>query len=114
MAGPLRPILEGAARGKKPTDRLVVDEHGRTPSRQRVYRAFIALQRRLGITPTWSFHSLRHAFGTHLVQLEGNVEAVREMMGHGDVAMTTRYVHATSGDKVRAIGLLEGNYGSME
>jgi site-specific recombinase XerD len=93
--------------------RLVTDALGRTPSRQRVYREFTALQKRLGISPTWSFHSLRHAFGTHLVQLGANVEAVREMMGHATVAMTSRYLHATSGDKVRAIGLLAGNWGAL-
>jgi integrase len=114
MAEPLRVILTEAARGKKPTDRLVVDQDGNTPSRQRVYRAFIALQNRLSISPTWSFHKLRHAFGTHLVQLGANIEAVREMMGHADLAMTSRYLHATSGDKVRAIGLLSGNYGATE
>jgi integrase len=114
MAEPLRAILTEAARGKKPADRLVVDEQGCTPSRQRVYSAFIALQNRLGISPTWSFHKLRHAFGTHLVQLGANIEAVREMMGHADLAMTSRYLHATSGDKVRAIGLLAGNYGETK
>jgi integrase len=110
MADPLRAILAEAASGKKATARLVTDEHGQTPSRQRVYRAFIALQKRLGISPTWSFHSLRHAFATHLVQLGANIEAVSEMMGHADLAMTSRYLHATSGDKVRAIGLLVGNW----
>jgi integrase len=114
MADPLRPILAEAASGKKPTDRLVLDENGRTPTRQRLYRAFIAVQKRLGISPTWSFHKLRHAFGTHLVQLGANVEAVREMMGHSDLAMTSRYLHATSGDKVQAIDLLEGNWRETE
>jgi len=71
MAEPLRVILADAATGKKATDRLVTDEHGGTPSRQRVYRAFTALQKRLGINPTYSFHQLRHAFATHLVQLGG-------------------------------------------
>jgi integrase len=112
MAAPLREILAEAARGKKPTDRLVTDEHGRTPIRQALYKAFIALQKRLGITPTWSFHRLRHAFGTHLVQLGANIEAVREMMGHADLATTSRYLHATSGEKERAIGLLAGNWGA--
>jgi integrase/recombinase XerD len=114
MAEPLRRILAEAAEGKKPNDRLVTDENGGTPSRQRVYSAFIALQRRLGISPTWSFHRLRHAFGTHLVQLGASIEAVREMMGHADLASTSRYLHATSGDKGRAIGLLEGNYGETK
>jgi integrase len=111
MAAPLRAILEDATRGKKPTDRLVTDDGGQTPSRQHLYKAFIALQKRVGISPQWSFHKLRHAFGTHLVQLGANIEAVREMMGHADLAMTSRYLHVTSGDKRTAIGLLEGNYG---
>jgi integrase len=114
MAEPLREILAEVVKARKPGDRLVVDEHGRTPSRQRVYRAFIALQMRLGISPTWSFHSLRHAFGTHLVQLGANIEAVREMMGHTDLAMTTRYVHATGGDKRQAIERLSGNWRATE
>jgi integrase len=104
MAVPLRAILTAAARGKKPTDRLVTDENGKTPSRQSLYKAFVALQRRLGISPTWSFHKLRHAFGTHLVQLGANIEAVREMMGHATVAQTSTYLHATTGDKEHAMG----------
>jgi integrase len=112
MAEPLRAILSDAARDKKPTDRLVTDERGRTPIRQHVYKAFVALQKRLGLSPTWSFHRLRHAFGTHLVNLGANIEAVREMMGHADLATTSRYLHATSGDKQHAIGLLAGNWGA--
>jgi integrase len=114
MAAPLRRVLIEAAEGKNPNDRLVTDARGQTPSRQKLYRSFVALQRRLGISPTWSFHRLRHAFGTHLVQLGASIEAVREMMGHADLASTSRYLHATSGDKGRAIGLLEGNYGETK
>ncbi len=110
MAEPLRAILVEAVRGKAPADRLVTDARGRTPIRQHVYKAFVTLQKRLGISPTWSFHRLRHAFGTHLVQLGANIEAVREMMGHADLATTSRYLHTTSSDKVHAIGLLVGNW----
>jgi len=49
-----------------------------------------------------------------LVQLGANIEAVREMMGHATVAQTSTYLHATSDDKVRAIGLLSGNYGETK
>jgi integrase len=111
LAEPLRAILVEAVKGKKPTDRLVVDAEGRTPSRQRVYRAFIALQHKLGIAPTWSFHSLRHGFGTHAARKGASIEAIREMMGHADLASTARYLHASGGDKRRAIELLEGNWG---
>jgi hypothetical protein len=33
------------------------------------------------------------------------------LIEHADLSTTSRYLHATSGDKGRAIGLLEGNYG---
>lgn len=114
MADPLRPIVEAAVQGKKPTDRLVTDEHGNTPSRQKLYKAFITLQRRLGISPTWSFHRLRHAFATNLAQLGVSVEVIRELMGHATVAQTSTYLHATSGDKMHAINLLAGNYGETK
>jgi hypothetical protein len=41
--------------------------------------------------------------------LDANIEAVREMMGHADLATTSPSLHATSGDKVHAIGVLAGN-----
>ena len=111
MASVLRELLADAAQGKKPTDFIVVD-HGRTPSRQKLYKAFVALQKRLGISPTWSFHSLRHAFGTHAVRAGANIEAVRELMGHGDLETTAGYLHAVAADKVAVIdtfGPLGGN-----
>jgi integrase len=111
LAEPLRAVLAEAVKGKKPADRLVADPEGNTPSRQRVYKAFIALQNRLGIAPTWSFHSLRHGFGTHAARQGASIEAIREMMGHADLASTARYLHASGSDKRRAIELLEGNWG---
>jgi site-specific recombinase XerD len=106
MADALRPILEQAAAGKRPTDRLVTSAQGETPSRQRLYATFIALQKRLGIAPTWSFHALRHAFGTHAIDGGAHIEAVRELMGHADLSATSRYVHATARDKRAVVALL--------
>jgi integrase len=87
MATVLREVLAEAVQGKAPTDFIVVDQ-GRTPTRQKLYKAFVALQKRLGVSPTWSFHSLRHAFGTHAVRAGANIEAVRELMGHDDLETT--------------------------
>ncbi len=53
MAEPLRAILAEAVVGKQAEDRLVTEVGGKTPTRQRLYRAFIALQKRLKIAPTW-------------------------------------------------------------
>lgn len=110
----LHDILVDAAKDKRPTDPLVADSLGRVPSRQRLYKEFIALQRRLGISPRWSFHQLRHAFGTHAVRNGANIEAIRELMGHRDLGPTTLYVHAVALDKVAVIdGLDRGLKGQL-
>jgi integrase len=108
MAPALRAVLAEAVEGKRATDFVVVDEDGRTPTRQQLYKSFVGLQRRLGIAPTWSFHALRHAFGTHAVRGGANIEAVRELMGHDDLETTARYLHAVGADKVDAIEALNG------
>jgi integrase len=111
LAAPLRAILLEAIRGKEPQDRLVVDDEGATPTRQLLYRVFVALEKRLGITPAWSYHSVRHAFASLAVERGANIEAVRELMGHADLTATSRYVHATARDKRSVVALLVGNGG---
>jgi integrase len=100
-------ILAGAVKGRPALERVVLDDRGRSPTRQKLYAAFIALQRRLGIEPTSSFHSLRHAFGSQALQGGANVEAVRELMGHLDLRTTARYLHALQVDKAHAVNLLD-------
>lgn len=102
-------IVEKASVGKKPTDFLVVDETGKPPSRQKLYKALVALQRRLGISSPWSFHAIRHAFATHALAAGANVEAVRELLGHSSLEVTSRYLHAIAQDKVAVIAALGGD-----
>src|SRR5207244_13443322 len=78
------------------------------PSRQKLYKTVIALQKRLGIDPPWSFHRLRHATGTHALAAGANVEAVRELLGHSSLEVTSRYLHAIAQDKVAVIAALGG------
>jgi hypothetical protein len=41
----------GALQGKKATDFVLAEANGQPPSRQRLYKVFVALQRRVGISP---------------------------------------------------------------
>jgi integrase len=111
MARRLREVLAEAVKGKNPDDFVVVTERGKTPSRQKLYMQFVALQEHLGIAPTWSFHSLRHAFGTHAVRAGANIVAIRDLMGHGDLETTNGYLHAVAADKVAVIEALDGQRG---
>ena len=52
-----------------------------------------------GITP----HSLRHFYGTALLQGRADVETVRTLLGHRDLRTTCRYLHATEEGRQRAV-----------
>jgi site-specific recombinase XerD len=110
---PLAPLvavaLAGAVAGKRPSDRVVVNRRGGPMSEGALNGAWQRLQARLGTEERWHFHQLRHFFATALLGGGANVEVVRRLLGHKDLASTTRYVHATPPDMVRAIALLPGN-----
>ncbi len=117
VASALREVLAVATAGCKATDALVATDGratvtvtglGTVPTRQRLYKAFVALQRANGVERPWGFHSLRHAFGTHVLRNGGNVEAVRELMGHRDLETTSRYLHAIADDRKAAISTFDG------
>ncbi len=55
----------------------------------------------------WMVHAGRHYFGTALCRARVNVRAVQKLLGHADLKMTMRYVHAVSKDLQEAIGDLE-------
>jgi site-specific recombinase XerD len=47
-------------------------------------------------------HRFRHTFATNALRAVGNIEVVRELLGHADIKTTSRYLHATMADKHQA------------
>jgi integrase len=39
------------------------------------------------------FHDLRHTFASHFVMRGGSLQSLKEILGHGSIAMTLRYAH---------------------
>jgi integrase len=39
------------------------------------------------------FHDLRHTFASHFVMRGGSLQSLKEILGHGSMAMTLRYAH---------------------
>lgn len=66
--------------------------HGITDSRQKVV-----------------FHTLRHTYASWLVAMGTDLYTVKELMGHGSLAMTERYAHLAPDKLQRAVRQLDDN-----
>jgi site-specific recombinase XerD len=54
----------------------------------------------------FTFHDLRHTFGTRLADRGADVVKIKELMGHADIQTTMRYTHVTDVGKREAIAKL--------
>ena len=70
-----------------------------------VKKSFSAACREAGIT-NFTFHDLRHTFGSRLADAGVDVVKIKELMGHASIVTTMRYIHATDQGKRGAITVL--------
>ena len=54
-----------------------------------------------GLPPETHPHTLRHAFGTHMLEEGADLRAIQEMLGHERLATTERYTQLTSSQITR-------------
>lgn len=52
-------------------------------------------------------HDLRHTYASRLLARGADLQTVREMCGHADIATTARYLHSTVGQKRAAARLMD-------
>jgi integrase len=68
-------------------------------------KSFEAAIKRAGI-PYIRFHDLRHTFATRLVGNGVNLVIIKELLGHSDIRLTSRYSHALPEFKRLAVDML--------
>ncbi|MFN0122083.1 MAG: tyrosine-type recombinase/integrase, partial [Blastocatellia bacterium] len=54
------------------------------------------------------FHDLRHTAGTRLADAGVDAFTIKEILGHGSIQTSARYVHAPDEGKKRAVESLAG------
>lgn len=62
-------------------------------SRQMIFMIIKDLAKQAGIQKSISPHTLRHSFATHLLEGGAHLQAIREMLGHVNIATTEIYTH---------------------
>ena len=85
----LRPKLAG----EKNHPQLFLSRTGRPLDRTGVWRIVHRAARVAGMSGAISPHTLRHCFGSHLLQGGADLRSVQEMLGHADVTTTQIYTH---------------------
>ncbi len=61
-------------------------------------RIFMAAKERAGIKKKVTFHSLRHNFGTNLLEAGADIKTIQILMGHSSIATTAKYLHVARKD----------------
>jgi integrase/recombinase XerD len=85
---------------KRQTNNLFLNNHGLPLTRQGFFITLKAIAKEKGIEKTFSPHTLRHSFATHLIENGADLRSVQELLGHSDIATTQIYTHV-AGQKIK-------------
>ncbi|MBR1793250.1 MAG: tyrosine-type recombinase/integrase [Bacteroidales bacterium] len=85
------------ARGQIPCQdsRLFVTGKGRPLNGDDIYRIVKKYMRGLSCAERISPHVFRHTFATHILNEGGNIDAIKELLGHSSLSSTEVYTHVT-------------------
>jgi integrase/recombinase XerC len=79
------------AETRKTTPALLVNRRGGRLTTRSVGRIIKKIAVAKGLSPDVHPHTLRHAFGTHLLEEGADLRAIQELLGHERLATTQRY-----------------------
>ncbi len=76
---------------RKNTSALLINRRGGRLSTRSVGRIIKKIAVAKGLSPDVHPHTLRHAFGTHMLEEGADLRAIQELLGHERLATTQRY-----------------------
>jgi len=85
------PVRQRLLGGKKNTSTLLINQRGGPLTTRSVGRIVKKIAVAKGLSPDVHPHTLRHAFGTHMLEEGADLRAIQEMLGHERLSTTQRY-----------------------
>lgn len=83
------------AKGKI-TDYLFLNNHGSRITRQAFFKILKQLAQDKKIETSFSPHTLRHSFATHLLQGGADLRSIQELLGHASISTTQIYTSVSN------------------
>jgi integrase/recombinase XerC len=85
------PVRQLILAGKRNTSALLINRRGGHLTTRSVGRIVKKIAVAKGLSPDVHPHTLRHAFGTHMLEEGADLRAIQEMLGHERLSTTQRY-----------------------
>ncbi|MBL7138090.1 MAG: tyrosine-type recombinase/integrase [Bacteroidales bacterium] len=90
------PVLREYIKKEKPKEWLFEGVKGGKYSESSMHSLVSAAYQRAGITKAVTVHTLRHCFGTHLLENGTDLRYIQALMGHASSKTTEIYTHITT------------------
>jgi integrase/recombinase XerD len=99
----VRPLLQGHRRSSK-SDALFLNRYG-LPLKKFGWEAKMRVYgNRARINPLFTTHSFRHQLASDMLKNGADLRHIQQMLGHGDLTTTQRYLHVVKGELLKVHG----------